>query len=595
MAFDMNTEQLAYVLQAIGYHAVQIWPFVPSELHLLLSAVLPIYAGAHASLTRPHSAAKPPKRRKELLDDTNDDDEHESKMEALGPMDAVFLPVLAGAALGGLYLLIKWLDDPTLLSKILNWYLSFFGTMALTSFGADAMSLVHGFVFPDMYVSKGRVWEVKSERRLVESPQGEEVDTRSSPLPGPFSLLPLPNFILQHVWSLRSLNDRKFHVRAYIYDLLSASVKLNSYAIISAAFALGVTLWTTFISAPWYLNNLSAFAFVYSALQMMSPTTSSTATLMLSGLFGYDIYFVFFTPLMVTVAKSLDIPAKLLFPRPGGMSILGLGDLVVPGMVIGFALRFDLWRYYTQMAEHNAPSEADHDKGKEEASSEVAESDSQASPRMEKPIYRPATGHWGTRFWTGSSWKGDNQALKVGEGGRFPKPYFHVTLCGYVLGMLCTLLVMQVFQHAQPALLYLVPGVLGALWGTALIKGEVGMLWAYSEDSESEDQKESRAGERRGTDQPDPNNTWRSWLWSQLYLPGGAEKPPQNGAQLNGSAVPTEPDNNPERPKHIPEPSWAAGYLVYFSVSLAKSTNSSSQPELVTEASQDRGSLESDE
>ncbi|MDI1492668.1 MAG: hypothetical protein OHK93_004450 [Ramalina farinacea] len=594
MAFDMNTEQLAYVLQRIGFHAVQIWPFVPSELHLLLSAVLPIYAGAHASLTRPHSAAKPPRRSKELLDDTSDDDEHESKMEALGPMDALFLPVLAGAALGGLYLLIKWLDDPTLLSKILNVYLSVFGTLALASFGADAMSLVHGFVFPDMYVSKGRPWEVKPERRLVESSQSE-VDARSSPLPGPFSLLPLPDFVLQQFWSLRSLNDRKFHVRVYIYDLLSASVKLNSYAIISAAFALGVTLWTTFISAPWYLNNLSAFAFVYSALQMMSPTTSSTATLMLSGLFAYDIYFVFYTPLMVTVATSLDIPAKLLFPRPGGMSMLGLGDLVVPGMVIGFALRFDLWRYYAQMAQHDAPNEADHDKGKEEGSSGVAESDIPASPRLERPIYRPATGHWGTRFWTGSSWEGDNQALKLVQGGRFPKPYFHATLIGYVLGMLCTLLVMQVFQHAQPALLYLVPGVLGALWGTALVKGEIGMLWAYSEDSESEDQKESRAGERRGTDQPDPNNTWRSWVWSQLYLPGGAENPPQDGAQANGSAVRTQPNKTPDPRKSVPEPLWAIGYLIFFSVSLAKSTNSLSQTELVTEASQDRGSLESDE
>ena len=590
MAFNMDTEQLAYVLQAIGYHAIQIWPFVPSEIHLLLSAVIPIYAGAHASLSRPHSAAKPPKQRKELLDDTNDDNEHESKMEALGPIDAVFLPVLAGASLGGLYLLIKWLDDPTLISKVLNWYLSFFGTLALASFGADAMSLVHGFVFPDMHVSKGRIWKVKSERRLVESSLGEEIDTSSSPLPGLFSLIPLPNIILQHLWSLRSLNDQKFHVRAYIYDLLSASVKLNSYTIFSAAFAIGFTLWTTFISAPWYLKNLSAFAFVYSALQMMSPTTSSTATLILSGLFGYDIYFVFYTPLMVTVAKSLDIPAKLLFPRPGGMSMLGLGDLVVPGMVIGFALRFDLWRYYTQMAHRSTPSEADHDKGKEEASSEI-----EPSSRKEKPIYRPATGNWGTRFWTGSSCKGENEALKLIGGGRFPKPYFHATLVGYVLGMLCTLLVMQVFQHAQPALLYLVPGVLGALWGTALVKGEIGMLWAYSEDSEGEDRKEKRAGETGSRKQPDSDGTWRSWLWSQLRAPPQAEKPPQHGAQANDKAISTKPDEILDPPKHVPEPSWAAGYLIYFSVSLAKSTGSQSKTELVTEASPDRGSLESNE
>ena len=33
------------------------------------------------------------------------------------------------------------------------------------------------------------------------------------------------------------------------------------------------------------------------------------------GLFFYDIFWVFFTPVMVTVAKSFDAPIKLLFPR----------------------------------------------------------------------------------------------------------------------------------------------------------------------------------------------------------------------------------------------------------------------------------------
>lgn len=38
---------------------------------------------------------------------------------------------------------------------------------------------------------------------------------------------------------------------------------------------------------------------------------------LLSGLFVYDIFWVFGTPVMVTVAKSLDAPIKLLFPRAG--------------------------------------------------------------------------------------------------------------------------------------------------------------------------------------------------------------------------------------------------------------------------------------
>ena len=41
--------------------------------------------------------------------------------------------------------------------------------------------------------------------------------------------------------------------------------------------------------------------------------------LLLCGLFFYDIFWVFGTPVMVTVAKSLDAPIKLVFPRAGQM------------------------------------------------------------------------------------------------------------------------------------------------------------------------------------------------------------------------------------------------------------------------------------
>ena len=56
----------------------------------------------------------------------------------------------------------------------------------------------------------------------------------------------------------------------------------------------------------------------------------------LCGLFVYDVFWVFCTPVMVTVAKSFDAPIKLLFPRTLDLvsaerpfSMLGLGDIVV--------------------------------------------------------------------------------------------------------------------------------------------------------------------------------------------------------------------------------------------------------------------------
>lgn len=44
-----------------------------------------------------------------------------------------------------------------------------------------------------------------------------------------------------------------------------------------------------------------------------------SGALLLSGLFFYDIFWVFGTPVMVTVAKSLDAPIKLVFPRAGSI------------------------------------------------------------------------------------------------------------------------------------------------------------------------------------------------------------------------------------------------------------------------------------
>uniref|UniRef100_M4DLM1 Uncharacterized protein n=1 Tax=Brassica campestris TaxID=3711 RepID=M4DLM1_BRACM len=63
------------------------------------------------------------------------------------------------------------------------------------------------------------------------------------------------------------------------------------------------------------------------------------------GLFFYDIFWVFFTPVMVSVAKSFDAPIKLLFPTGDALrpySMLGLGDIVIPGIFVALALRFDV-------------------------------------------------------------------------------------------------------------------------------------------------------------------------------------------------------------------------------------------------------------
>lgn len=52
---------------------------------------------------------------------------------------------------------------------------------------------------------------------------------------------------------------------------------------------------------------------------------------------------------MLTVAKSVDAPIKLMFPAdltvdPIKFSMLGLGDIVIPGIFVALCVRYDLNR-----------------------------------------------------------------------------------------------------------------------------------------------------------------------------------------------------------------------------------------------------------
>lgn len=468
-------------------------PLIPTYLHVLISALFSIYTGAHASLSIPSSAAKPSKTTKQSEDEDegeSEEEEDQQKMEGLSPVDAIMFPLLAGCTLAGLYFLIKWLEDPALLNKILNWYFSVFGILSVARLFTDSMAVSTTYVFPATYTSGGDTWRIDRKRRQAKS-LSKPTGKRDTPLPGVFSKLKLSPQITETLWTLRELPARQLHVRTYVHKLAEARFRIGPQGFCGLTFAIVAVLYFNLVDKPWWLTNILGLSFSYSALQLMSPTTFWTGTMILSSLFVYDIYFVFFTPLMVTVAKSLDIPIKLLFPRPPGpsedpskqsLAMLGLGDIVLPGMMIGLALRFDLYLFYLRKQARRALTERESTE-KQDQSSEVV-----------KAKWQPATGGWGERFWVSGGVSGIDAE---DQGGNFPKTYFHASIVGYVLGMVTTLGIMQVYGHAQPALLYLVPGVLGTLWGMAFIKGDTALMWEYNEaaedDSEDKASKDSKS------------------------------------------------------------------------------------------------------
>jgi len=167
--------------------------------------------------------------------------------------------------------------------------------------------------------------------------------------------------------------------------------------------------------------------------------------MLLSLLFFYDIFFVFGTDVMLTVAKGIEAPIKLMFPKDFSKekpeySILGLGDIVIPGIFVSLCLRFDFLKTLN----------ITHFEGllKKEARGEDVDS--------EKYLVKTAL--------------------------NCSKSYFLAVNIGYLVAIICTIVVMLFFEHGQPALLYLVPACLLSVSGLALYKGEFSLMWNFSED-----------------------------------------------------------------------------------------------------------------
>jgi len=63
------------------------------------------------------------------------------------------------------------------------------------------------------------------------------------------------------------------------------------------------------------------------------------------------------------------------------------------------------------------------------------------------------------------------------------QPYFYVNFTFYALGLMATVGVMHFFDSAQPALLYLVPACIFSSLLTAVARGELKTLLAFSEEA----------------------------------------------------------------------------------------------------------------
>ncbi|XP_014868526.1 PREDICTED: minor histocompatibility antigen H13 isoform X2 [Poecilia mexicana] len=284
--------------------------------------------------------------------------------ETITSRDAARFPIIASCTLFGLYLFFKVFSQEYI-NLLLSVYFFVLGVLALSHTMSPAMARIFPESFPN-----------KQYQLLFTQGSGE---------------------------SKEEIVNYEFDTKNLVCLVLSSVV--------------GV--WYL-LKKHWIANNVFGLAFALNGVELLHLNNVSTGCILLGGLFIYDVFRVFGTNVMVTVAKSFEAPIKLVFPQDllekgleaSNFAMLGLGDIVIPGIFIALLLRFDV-------------------------------------------------------------------SLKKNS-----RTYFYSSFLAYIFGLGLTIFVMHTFKHAQPALLYLVPACVGFPVVVALCKGELTEMFSYESSEE---------------------------------------------------------------------------------------------------------------
>ena len=331
---------------------------------LLIMALLPIFFGSFRSV-QSH------KENRENSARTGE------KPETMTTKDAAMFPIIASCALFGLYLFFR-LFSKEHINLLLSVYFFVLGIFALTHMVAPLIT---------KYI--------------------------------PANLIPLRHFNLRMIEGTGGVeNTTKAEVLNYDF---------STHDLIILAASTGIGIWY-FLKKHWIANNLFGLAFAVNGVELLHLNNVLTGCILLGGLFFYDIFWVFGTDVMVTVAKSFEAPIKLVFPQDllengfdaKNMAMLGLGDIVIPGIFVALLLRYD---------------------------------------------------------------------RSLNRNSHF---YFYTTFIAYIAGLAFTIFIMHWYKHAQPALLYLVPACLGAPLFMALVRGDIKSMLKYADHPEEEEETDKK-------------------------------------------------------------------------------------------------------
>ncbi|KAG9006012.1 hypothetical protein FRB95_006460 [Tulasnella sp. JGI-2019a] len=341
---------------------------------LLTLATAIIYSGAYASL-KPTS--KPAKSSTSPGDEEESDSDDERESEVIDSAMALAYPIIGSVMLLTLYLALKYIGP-----EIFNLFLSaVFGFTGVGSVYATSTALAKALVSDS---------HPKTPRYNIILKKGSQ-------------------------------------------DLVSCKFSVTSLALIPVSFIPAIAYFTLRGRDP-LLAAMStvvlSISFAFNALKQLKLDSFRTGTYLLAGLFFYDVWWVFGTDVMVSVATKADLPIKLLWPKrlyvtsSKDFVMLGLGDVVIPGLFIALALRYDQAKFLKALS--TPPSKT--------------------------------------------------------ERTRFSAPYFKASIVSYVLGLVLTMSVMHFTKHPQPALLYLSPACVLSFVLVAIARGELVQAWKWQEE-----------------------------------------------------------------------------------------------------------------
>lgn len=428
------------------------WLGVAASSGLALFATSIVYLGSELSVRRPASLRRL-KRSLTADDDDDDDEEDDEVVESLSRADAVLLPLIGGAVLTSLWLCIKYLSKDWL-NLVLRVYFSAAGIGSLAQALRQLLDrATKRFDGQRQLLLRLRGWTPSATLVRFTTRKQRRQALRKYEETDSLTLCLAPQ---------------------YFYTIPVATVLVGVY------FFAGLRIpgrSTEKRVNPWPLSNLLAASFALNALQLLSLDSFATGFLVLGLLLVYDAFFVFRTPIMVGVARGLDdLPIKVVLPRDCGLTalrlfaqadtlydglraavgevtddakctMLGLGDIVIPGIFVALCRRFDTARHYDAIL---AP----------------LRQKSRQVKATELPAFPPPR-------------------------GTERRPYFTAAVAAYALGLAATIAALHGFNAAQPALIYLSPACSLAVVLAASLRGEWAPLLDYAEGGDADAKADS--------------------------------------------------------------------------------------------------------